>query len=237
MENIEQNLARIRRAYDLTVEQYRKGIKPYDIVPEYIKNLPGYDYLIAGDKKTASNAPDIREYLNPESGMRYLDAGCCANLANYRLDKWSCVYYGVDISTELIKAMKSFVEKNHLLIGGLHVADIANLPFEDKFFDLATVIGVFEYCTMQYINSALKELKRVLKGDAKVVMDVPNLNHPFVDTMFKLEEYLGRPNVPNQRAVFEEILAEFFLIGGIDDSKIMLKYFVRAKNNTVKKEK
>lgn len=168
-------------------------------------------------------------YTLPKSGMQYLDAGCCANLANYQLDKWPCIYYGVDISTALIKAMKLFVEKNHLAIGGLHVADVSNLPFEDNFFAVATVIGVFEYCTMQYIESALKELKRVLKGGAKVVMDIPNLSHPYVGTMFRLEEYLGRPNVPHEKTAFERTLAPHFLIERIDESQVMLKYFTRAK--------
>lgn len=66
--DVEHKLKQIRKAYDLTAEQYRKGIKPYDTVPEGIKNLPGYKHMITGGSKTSSNSPDIREYLNPKSG-------------------------------------------------------------------------------------------------------------------------------------------------------------------------
>lgn len=156
-----------------------------------------------------------------------LDAGCSANLANYRLDKWQSTYYGVDISSALIDAMKSFAEKENISVGGLMVADISKLPFADNFFDIATVIGVFEYCTIEYIKDALAELNRVLKSQAKVVLDIPNLAHLDVSIMFKLEEYLGRPNIPNSRLAYEEVLKPLFSTERFDDTKVMIKYFVR----------
>ena len=43
-----------------------------------------------------------------------------------------------------------------------------------------------------------------------------------------LEEYLGRPNIPLSRAAPEEILRPLFSVQRIDDSRAMLKYFVRT---------
>ena len=45
----------------------------------------------------------------------------------------------------------------------------------------------------------------------------------------KLEEYLGRPNIPKSRAEFESLLAPLFTTIKVDDSCVMLKYFVTAK--------
>lgn len=225
---MDQQLHRVSKAYDLTVDQYRSGIDPLAQVPETFKNSSEFKMLTDRSQSCSSGAPENRAYLDPKPGMRFLDVGCCANLHNHRLDQWPATYYGVDISLALIEAMERFVAHRQISIGGLHVAEITNLPFDDNFFDIADVIGVLEYCTLEYIQSALLELNRVLRSRAKVVLDIPNLEHPLVQTMFQLEQYLGRPNVPHPRDAFEEILKPLFSIERADDSHVMLKYFVRA---------
>lgn len=223
-----EQLLRISKAYDQTVTLFTAGIDPHGTVPEEIKKLPGY-VEVSSDQMLGSAAPDIRDYLAPKEGMYYLDAGCCANLANYRLDSWPSVYHGVDISPALIGAMMSFVEKNRISIGGLYNTDIASLPFVDEYFDIAAVIGVLEYCTLEYAECALQELFRVLKQNAKMVVDIPNLEHPYVDTMFLLEEHYGRPIIPKSRRSFESLLKTSFTVDKLDDTRVMIKYFVRKR--------
>jgi SAM-dependent methyltransferase len=222
-------LDRIRQAYDLTVEQYRQGLDPLARVPERFKNSPEFRVFRAESLGlSSSNAPENKAYLDPQPGMHFLDAGCSANLFRYRFDRWPSLYYGIDISPALIEAMRGFAKRHQLVIGGLHVAELADLPFDDDFFDMADVIGVLEYCNLEYIEQALLELNRVLKLGARMVLDIPNLAHPRVETMFQLEQYLNRPNIPTERAAFEERLNPLFSIDRIDDTQVMLKYFVQA---------
>jgi ubiquinone/menaquinone biosynthesis C-methylase UbiE len=225
---VDDQLDIIRRAYDLTVEQYRNGIDPLGNIPDEIRNSDFFTSFTSGSEQLNSSAADIREYLSPEPGMRFLDAGCSANLANHRLDKWPSTYYGVDISPALIEAMKRFAEQQKIRIGGLELADISNLPFDNCYFDIAAVIGVFEYCTIEYIRKALSELNRVLKPGSRLVLDLPNDEHPHFNDMLKLEEYLGRPNITKSRNEFEDILTSVFKIERTDDSKLTIKYFVRS---------
>lgn len=222
---------KIRKAYDLTVEQYHKGIDPLKEVPEDFKNSPDFKAFMkdADPSTTGSNAFENKEYLEPKKGMRFLDAGCGANLAVYEFYKWPSIFYGVDISTALISEMRKFVKKNSLQIGGLYVTEIISMPFEDNYFDIALLIGVLEYYSLEYTKKALEEMNRVLKPSAKLVVDIANLVHPHVDIMFKLEAYLKRPNIPKSREDFEKILKPLFLIDKIDDSNVMLKYFVRNR--------
>ena len=224
---MDDQLEKIRRAYDLTVEQFRKGIDPLESVPDNIRNT---DFFQSMDSLTNinSSAADIREYLSPETGMKFLDAGCSANLVNYNLGEWPSTYYGVDISPALIEAMKRFAERTNISIGGLYVADISALPFGNDFFDIAAIIGVFEYCTLEYIATSLQELRRVLKPGAKAVIDIPNSNHPHATDMQRLETYLGRPNFLHTRLDFEKLLKSTFRIDITDDSQVMTKYFVRS---------
>ncbi len=222
-------LERIRGAYDLTVEQYERGQDPLAKVPDDFKNSPEFKEFINTPAGCNSADPRIKEYLSPSAGMRFLDAGCCANLANYRLDKWPSLYHGADISPRLIAAMKAFADRNRIRVGALEVAELSALPFEADFFDIACVIGVFEYMPLDYIERALRELSRVLKPRARVVMDIPNPGHPHYPIMLKLEEYLGRPHILCPRAAFEKILMQAFIIERADDERVMLTYFV--KNN------
>ncbi len=219
----------VRKAYDLTVEEYNRGIDPLAKVPDEFKNsLEFKEFQECINLSCSSAAPENKSFLNPQVGMQFLDAGCCANLASYRLDRWLSIYYGIDISSKLMNAMKTFVSQKNLPIGGLWVAEISKLPFESNFFDIAALIGVLEYCSIEYTKKALSELNRISKPNSKIVLDIPNMSHPHVNTMFELEKYLGRPNIPKSKLKFEKILKPLFHIDKIDDSKVMLKYFVRV---------
>ncbi len=225
---MDDNLEKVRKAYDLTVEQFRNGIDPSANIPDEIKNSDFYKSLQNESSYLNSSAADVKEYLTPSTGMNFLDVGCSANLVNYRLDKWTSTYYGVDISPALIAAMKGFAEREKIATGGLEVAEISNLPFADSFFDIATVIGVLEYCAFEYIETAVRELNRVLKPGARAVLDIPNPDHPYVTDMQRLEEYFQRPIHIHPRTGFESVLAPHFSTERSDDSRVMIKYFVRA---------
>ena len=225
---MDDQLDRVRRAYDLTVSRFRQGIDPYDTVPVEIRNTDFYRSL-SSVTGLNSGAPDVREFLAPESGMKFLDAGCSANLANYGLGDWPSAYYGVDISPALVRAMKGYAERNGIPVGGLHVAELSVLPFGDDFFDIAAVIGVLEYCPPEHTGYALDELHRVLKPGAKAVLDIPNPDHPHAPDMQKLEEHLGRPIFLHSRTEFEGLLSGYFHTVKTDDSRVMIKYFVKKK--------
>ena len=224
-------LQQISNAYDLTVKQHREMIDPLADVPDDFRHSKEFrDFQQeAGPEITGSNVPENKQFLEPKSGMKFLDAGCCANLASYRFDKWPSEYYGVDISPALIDAMKGFVTHHEISVGSLKVAELTDLPFDDDFFDIASVIGVLEYADFNYCESALRELNRVLKNGSRMVVDIPNMEHAHVQTMFKLEGYLGRPNIAKSRTEFEEILAPLFATVKVDNSHVMLKYFVKTK--------
>ncbi len=46
--------------------------------------------------------------------------------------------------------------------------------------------------------------------------------------MVKLEKHLGRTTFLHSRIAFEKILKPLFITERIDDSQVMIKYFVRA---------
>ena len=226
----EQQLERIRRAYDLTVEQYERGIDPLEEVPDELKAAPEFQaFLDEAGSWCNSGAPDVVAYLDPKHGKKFLDVGCAASLKTHRMFEWPSEYFGVDISPLLIDAMRRYAAEHSIEVGGLHVTDAANLPFEGDYFDIAAMIGVLEYCTLDYVEAALREMSRVLKADAKVVLDIPNTDHIHADMMFSLEESLGRRQYAHDRSMFEKSLAARFDLERVDSSRVMLKYFCRAR--------
>jgi SAM-dependent methyltransferase len=218
-------LSRVAAAYDRTVRDYIEGVDPLASVPRAFRETPELKALLDDAAHCNSGAPENREFLDPQSGMRFLDVGCAAGLVNSDIGSWPSEYYGVDISPALIEAMRAYAAQQQIPVGSLHVTDLSQLPFEDSFFDLAAAIGVLEYCPWDYVQRGLHELGRVLKPRARVVLDVPNLSSPHLATMLELERYLGRRCFVHPRDSIESLLQQLFEIEWVDEAHVMLKYF------------
>lgn len=226
--NDRQRLHRIREAYDLTVEQYDRQIEPFSVLPKEFFLSKDFQLFLQTmhNEQVNSGNPAIQSFLKPEPGQKYLDAGCGANLANYRLYTWPSIYFGIDLSPKLIQVMQQFTRNFKIKIGGLCNGEISHLPYEDNSFDLATVIGVFEYYSPEYAKAVFSEIKRVLKPGAKLVFDVPNQEHHLFTIMKKTEQFLNRPIVFEMTESFENLIRENFELDHREDSKVMTGYFV-----------
>jgi SAM-dependent methyltransferase len=227
--DIAQQIQIIQNAYDETVDNFLNGVSDLDLLPHNFKNSPEF---ITFQKETAargcgSGESNIREFLNPQNGMTFLDVGSCANLINYSLHEWPSFYYGIDVSKKLIKATTNFTSKNNIKIGGLSVADVASIPFEDNFFNIASCIGILEYFDSAYAEKSLREINRVLKPGGRVIVDFPNSKHKCFKTMIAFETYLGRPryNLPTMES-FEKELGKVFSICDRNDKSVMVKYYL-----------
>ena len=97
---------------------------------------------------------------------KVLDFGCGNGRFSEIFEKDQ--YIGVDISFKLIEmAQKKYPEKNFLVIDGL------KLPFKDNSFDLVIAIAVFHHLPSKKLRiKVLKEIKRVLKNDGKLLLTV-----------------------------------------------------------------
>lgn len=225
---IQDRLKKIAKAYDLTVEEFFHDIDPMAKVPATFRDSAAVKRFLKMSAGSGGRRK-IRFYLQPKKEMKFLDVGSSADLFNYDYGRWPSTYYGVDISAALVKAMRNVAKNRGIRIGGLEVADMATMPFDDSFFDIAAVIGVLEYWDLPYCRRAIKELHRVLKPKARVVLDIPNLTHPDAVIMRKLEAYLGRPNATVDRDAFERVLLKYFSIERMDDTGAMVVYFIKKQ--------
>ena len=220
-------IERIAASYDATIEAGNQGIDPYDQLPEAITSHPAYAVLRQGGNCSSGN-PAIRTFLDPKPDEKFLDLGCAANIINYRLHEWPCVYFGVDASPATIELLKRHTEARKIEIGGVHCARAERLPFPDLYFDLAACVGVLEYHPAEYAAAVLREAHRVLRPNARFYVDIPNLAHPGLPVMLLMEEHLGRPILLRvSREEFKRLLEGLFNIDQEDSSRVMAGYFLR----------
>jgi ubiquinone/menaquinone biosynthesis C-methylase UbiE len=119
--------------------------------------------------------PNTRKYnqsmlrildMPEDRNLRLLDVACGGG--NLLLESESVVSsFGIDISRNAVK------EAKRKITSPVAVASAEHLPFKDGVFDYMACLGSLEHFID--MDKALKEMQRVLKGNGKVNIHVPNL--------------------------------------------------------------
>lgn len=225
----EQHLKKVADSYDNAIELGRKGIDQYKDLPESITKSPDYRKWLEDSLHSGSECDKIKEYLQPDRKLNFIDLGCCLNLMFRGYDKWPSTYYGLDISSKTIALLSEFADKRQLSIGGLHCGSIHETPFETDFFDLGACIGVLEYYTGEFVEMALAEMNRILKPGAKLVLDIPDSGNSAGRTAMMIEEHLGRPDLFDLSShEFETMLQRYFEVKDTERGG-MIVYYLKCK--------
>jgi len=108
----------------------------------------------------------IRQLKSNNDQLRFLEAGVGSgkNIEYYPDD---IEIYAIDFSPRMIKEAEKKADKYNKRVNLLEM-DIQNLKFEDNYFDLIVTSCVF--CSVPDPVKGLKELKRVLKADGRILM-------------------------------------------------------------------
>ena len=114
-----------------------------------------------------------------------LDLGCGTGEGTARIYEEGMTVIAADLSLEMVRAA---IRRFPALQGC--VADAINLPFESGRFDLVQSLGVLEYIVA--FESALRELRRVIKPGGTLVISVPNRSSLF-RKLHRLERRLTAP--------------------------------------------
>ena len=130
-----------------------------------------------GDIALRRRAKWIIETLKPKDGEHILDLGCGDGFYLYLLSnlELNTILYGVDSDKHALNsAMKNLkIDEIRLTQADL----MKKLPFNNDFFDAIVMSEVMEHLPDE-ING-MKEVRRVLKKNGRIVLSVPNINYPF----------------------------------------------------------
>lgn len=119
-------------------------------------------------------APTIIKELDIEKGDRILDVGCGVGILPLELaKKYNVKVYGVDIDKEDIELAKKFKRILKIKNVDFSLGNITRLRFKSGSFDKIVCSEVLEHVSND--KKALKELKRVLKDNGKIIITTPYL--------------------------------------------------------------
>ena len=111
--------------------------------------------------------PDFQSYYNLSKTSSLLDVGCAKGFMLHDFSEMipGINVQGIDISNYAIQnSMESIKNK-------LQVADARELPFQDDSFDLVISITTVHNFDRKDCMTALKEIGRVIKGNAFITVD------------------------------------------------------------------
>lgn len=145
---------------DFAKELIRKTREDYNLISEQFSSTREFLWQ------------DLKPFLDyTVSGDKVLDLGCGNGRLFPALKEKGAGYIGVDISPKLIgEAKKKFQEAD------FRVIDILELPFSENYFDKIYCIAVLHHIPSEELRiKALKEARRALKPNAKLILTVWNL--------------------------------------------------------------
>jgi len=98
--------------------------------------------------------------------------------------------YLLDFSEKMIELAKQKAKKKNIN-AEFCVADMTKIPYENNFFDFAIAISSLHCLSLEQNKKAIKELYRVLKPKAKILVGVWNRNSKRFKRAKTNEKYIG----------------------------------------------
>jgi len=154
--------------------------------------------MIESDKER--QAPKKIEETEPSHLARYnfalgfieeddivLDAPCGSGYGSLLLTNKSKKVYGIDLSSPAIDHANEFFSCDN---NCFFVCDVQDMKmFKDEYFDVVVSFEGIEH--LKDPNKFLKEIKRILKPEGKLIISTPRKPHgsPFHITEFSLDEF------------------------------------------------
>jgi ubiquinone/menaquinone biosynthesis C-methylase UbiE len=181
------------------MKDWRKEQKQiYDEIMKRSKS--GHQYIYD------ENSVETLDKIIPKKG-RILDVGCGSGQLETRLKDRE--WYGIDISPKSVRTAKKFCK---VAVTG---DATKRIPFHSNYFDYVVAIAFFHH-TPGAIRQSLKEIRRVLKHNGKVII----IDHDKSDTHTRLLHEGPLRLVPsgNERVFYPDQMVSWLKDEGFDAS-------------------
>lgn len=141
-------------------------------------------------------AEDIKRKLGADSEDIILDVGCGNGFITSNIANICSFVIGTDFCGELLKTA---VDKYKLANMEYIQCEASKLPFRDNSFDGAVCYSVLLYLSWTSVSEVIKELRRVCKVDAVIVLgDIPDRSRKgkyrsrFKELLVEINRYVRR---------------------------------------------
>lgn len=134
--------------------------------------------------------------------------GCNDGTSCCILSKYCSKLIGLDINEEALEAAKELIKKEGITNTEFIHANLCSMPFKDNFFDGIYALQVIEHIFPEDQESALKEIRRVLKKGKPLYVQFPHpTNKDYTDWLSKEK---GKPEMHVFFFKSEEMIKEHF---------------------------
>lgn len=120
------------------------------------------------------------KWLSPEKDGRILDIACGGGWLSLKLAEQGLEVYALDMSEDAIRSAKRLSNAARIPCE-FKVGDAERLPYHDESFDTVTCSSALEHFNNDI--DALREMRRVLKPNGKLVLSVDSLTCPVSDEL------------------------------------------------------
>jgi len=134
-----------------------------------------WDHIKSRDAFYIQHTKIILNLVDKFGRGKIIDVGCGDGYITSQILKKFKEVAGEDISKEAIKIAK---KKNPKI--SLVVATCTNLPFSDNSFDTVVASETLEHVNYNDGKMLLKEARRILKPQGKLIISTPNLSNPYM---------------------------------------------------------
>jgi len=149
----------------------------------------------------------IPDFSGMKAGDKVLDICCGTGDQAFYYKKKGIVAVGIDLNPRMIETAEKRKEKEKADDVYFLPANAANLPFENDFFDFASISLALHEITRKMRDEIISEMKRVVKKDGHLVFidfSVP-LPKKFNSFLIRGVEFLaGRKNFHNFRDYYNQ---------------------------------
>lgn len=107
----------------------------------------------------------------------------------------------------------------------------AVLPFDDQFFDVVTMLAVFEHIAPEHLPAVLSQIHRVLKYGGLFIITTPApWSHGLLRVMARLS-LVSLPEIEEHKACYSAgAISTLLMTGGFLDENIRFGYFELGMN-------
>lgn len=112
----------------------------------------------------------LRKKIGPNKGIKVLDVGCANGYSTISIARpGNNIFFGIDTNNEAIEMANRLKDQKRLEDITFSVGEMTNVPFEDKFFDVAYAKRALSNLpSRKEQKKAIEELSRLTRVDGRV---------------------------------------------------------------------
>ena len=116
----------------------------------------------------------FKNLVKVKKGELVLDVATGTGIFLVEMAKDGAICYGIDGSPKMLEQLRRKIRQQGLEgnVKEIHVCEADKLPYQDNFFDWVTCVGMLEYYPIEYAETVLSEIRRVLKLGKRCFIDI-----------------------------------------------------------------